>query len=295
MNFLRQKNIPLKFIIKIKDLIFIKKRTLKFQKNLFLFDDLGINKKLMYNLKLLSKYNKIISLEDLKNFRISDLTINSKMCTKKFFNKKISKKYNIFQGSKYMILRNEYFSNRKKRFLLKKKNYKLLLSTGGGDLRSLSYKVANYFRDEKKFQLSILIGPGVRTSNPIFNYQKKRPKKINLVRNNFHIKKLMLKNDIVLCTGGTTMFETMAVGKPLLSIESFLHQRSIIEFYDKKKCLNSIGSYKKITKNKLFKKLNEIVKNPKKTNYKLSNAYNCFDGLGLKRVINQINKIIYKL
>ena len=105
----------------------------------------------------------------------------------------------------------------------------------------------------------------------------------------------MLKNDIVLCTGGTTMFETMAVGKPLLSIESFLHQRSIIEFYDKKKCLNSIGSYKKITKNKLFKKLNEIVKNPKKTNYKLSNAYNCFDGLGLKRVINQINKIIYKL
>lgn len=292
INFLIKNKISDKIIIKGPNELLNKYFLFNNSKNILIFDTLGCDKNLISKVKLLSKNIKIISLEDIINFKKCDLTINSKLSTKLYLNRKIANKFNVLQGSKYMILEKKLFLNRKKRYLAKKNNYKLLICTGGGDYRHLNKKIANILCEEPKYNLSFLIGPGVKKSNPIYKISYKYSKNIKLISNTKNIKKAVLSNDLILTTGGTTMFEAMCLGKSVISIESFAHQHSIIRFYEKKNCINNIGDYRNINKKSLLKQLTEITNHIDKTNVKLSNAFNCFDGLELKRVMKQINKII---
>lgn len=252
--------------------------------SLIIFDTLGVKNSLIKNLK--KKFNlKIISLEDsYNNQSVCDLKINSKI----FFGKKFKKKNNkIYNDIKYMVIREE-FKKRKLIKIIRKKNYKILVASGGSDYKNLLFRYSKLLLSQNNIKLSALVGPGVTKDNKIFNLSGL----INLIKTPKNLKKIIETHDLIVTAGGTFLFECLCLGKIVVPIKNYSHQNKIINYLIKKKLvLKNCGNIKNF-KNYIHDLLIDINVNIKNYVKLQKNAYNFIDTDGLNRTIKLIKKLI---
>jgi len=215
---------------------------------------------------------------ELKYFK-SGLIINGIIFTKKFLKK--TKKVKIYQGLKYIVLNKQFAIKRlKKRY---KKIITILLCSGGADYKEFLYKISKIIIRLKNYKLKIAIGKAVKRNNKVFNLKSNM---IKLLKTKNNLKKTIENSDILICSGGTVMFEGVAVGKKPIAISNYEHQKYAINYFAKRKLVFNAGDASKINSNTLTKALKNILKlNIKKTFIRNANT---IDGKGLDRV----NKII---
>ena len=199
--------------------------------------------------------------------------------------KKLKKKkdINIYQGLKYIILNKEYKVKKKVKDI-NVNNLTALVCSGGADNRGFLYKISSILKNTELKKINVVVGKAVKRNNKIF---KLKSKKINKILNLTSLKKLIERTDVIICTGGTIMFEVIACGKKPYVFQNYLHQKSTINYFNKKK---AIFNYKKHTfKNiDLLKKTLNQLKTKKYINNNLSKT-SIIDGRGLARC----SKIIY--
>ncbi len=255
-------------------------------KNIFIFDTLGRDKKFKIFVKYLNSSNKIVSLED-KNIyaKYNDIVINSKI----YLLKKKSKKKNIFSDIKYTILRFKKKFKYKK--LLRQKKYKILICSGGADYKKLLFKVASILLKFKNIEINCIVGPSVKKNDQIYILSKKHSK-INLITKTYKLEKNFKENDIVITSGGTMMIESIFFSKPTYVIETFKHQRSIVEFFKKKKLIHFLGTVEEINKKKIKNFVDNLNLKNKEINKMTKKSYNIIDGKGLLRVYKIIKELI---
>ncbi len=255
-------------------------------KNIFIFDTLGRDKKFKKFIKNLNISNKIISLEDRDLFiKYNDVIINSKI---DLLNKK-SKKKNVFSGIKYTILRFKKKIRYKK--LPAKKKYKILICSGGADYKKLLFKVASILLKFKNIETTCVVGPSVKKKDQIFNLSKKYSK-LKLVTKTYKLEKNFKKNDIIITSGGTMMIESIFFSKPTYVVETFKHQKSIVKFFRKKKLIHFLGTIEEINNKKIENFVNNLNSKNKEINRMTRKGYNVIDGKGSIRVYKIIKKML---
>lgn len=256
------------------------------RKNTFIFDTLGRDNKLKKLIKFYDSDNKIISLED-KNFftKDNDIVINSKI---DLLNKK-NKKKNIYSNIKYTILRFKKKIKYKK--LLKKKKYKILICSGGADYKKLLYKVSSILLKLKNIEVTCIVGPSVKKNDKIFILSKKFPK-LRLITNTHKLEKNYIENDIIITSGGTMMVESIFFSKPTYVVQTFKHQKPIVDFFKNKKLIFFLGTIEKIDKKKIENFVNNINFKDKEINKITQRASKLIDGKGSLRVYKIIKKLI---
>ena len=253
---------------------------LNFKKNdVVIIDTLGAEKFLIDELN--KKKIKKISFDELniKNFN-SGIIINGIFFTKKILKNK--KNINIYQGPDYIVLDKSF--SIKKNFFLKKKNAnykKIFICSGGADYKNFLFNVTSHLLKFDNYKINIVIGKAVPKTNKIFNIKNKKLKKNINVKN---IKKLMEKNDLVICTGGTIMFEAIATGFKPIVFENYSHQKYAIKYFKNK---NQIIDAEKPNQKNLNKLIYHLSKY-KKFNFKMNFKKNIksIDGKGLFRINN---------
>jgi len=245
-----------------------------------IIDTLGAEKFLLNKLNK-NKIKKISFDElNLRDFK-SGIVINGIFFTKKIL--KESKRIKIYQGLNYLVL-NKNFS-KKKKFLKNKKNIlnKIFICSGGADHKNFLFKITNHLLTLDNYHLNVVIGSAVKKTNKIYGLKnEKLNKKVNII----NIKKYMEKNHIIICSGGTIMFEAIAAGFKPIVFENYSHQKYAIKYFKKR---NQIINGKKLNKRNL-NNLFYHIDNLKKSNINKSYMQNIksIDGKGLSR----INKIL---
>ena len=254
---------------------------LNFKKNdVVIIDTLGAEKSLLK--KLNKNQIKKISFDELnlKNFQ-SGIIINGILFTKKILKQK--KNIKIYQGTNYILL-NQKFS--KKKFVIdnKKNNLKnIFICSGGADYKSFLFKVSSYLLKFNNYKLNVVVGNAVKKTNKIFNLKNKKIKKKINVKN---IKKLMEKNNIIICSGGTIMFEAIAAGFKPLVFENYSHQKYAIKYFSKKNQIINLGKLNIKNLKSIDDHIKKFNKSYIKENYKRN--IKTIDGNGFLR----INKIL---
>jgi spore coat polysaccharide biosynthesis predicted glycosyltransferase SpsG len=230
--------------------------------------------------KILFKKNikKIIVFDDIKKYKNSNITYINSIS---FFKKKISGS-NVFQGTKYLLINRK---NKNKNKNKRNKDLKILISTGGADYKNILQKIILLIKDIENLNLTVLIGSGVKSNNPIFKIKKKN---IKILKNVKNVENLFEKNDISIITGGLIMFESLAFKKITYVYQSYFHQSYAIKELVKKKLIIKIGENKKIFKKKILSLLNKNIKD-KQAGKKFTNDKSYVDTKGYLR----IKKIIY--
>lgn len=254
---------------------------LKFKKNdVCIIDTLGAEKSLLK--KLNKNQIKKISFDELnlKNFQ-SGIVINGILFTKKILKQK--KNIKIYQGTNYILL-NQKFSKKKFDIDNKKNNPKnIFICSGGADYKSFLFKVSSYLLKFNNYKLNVVVGNAVKKTNKIFNLKNKKIKKKINVKN---IKKLMEKNNIIICSGGTIMFEAIAAGFKPLVFENYSHQKYAIKYFSKKNQIINLGKLNIKNLKSIDDHIKKFNKSSLKENYKRN--IKSIDGNGFLR----INKIL---
>lgn len=201
--------------------------------------------------------------------------------------KKLKNKSNIFQGIKYVLLDKKYS-------IIKKKisnKFNLLITSGGSDNKNIIYKIYKIIKDLRGISIRIVIGPGFRLSNPVFNLSNR---KIIFIKNKTNLYPYFQKTDLSITAGGISMFESLASKNITLVTQLYKNQIYSIKKLNKIKAIHLIGKGNKIFKKKLILiiKKYQIIKNNRKLNKKSDLRY--VDGKSMYRIEKILFKIIKK-
>ncbi len=250
---------------------FLKKFVLN-QDDIFLFDTLGAEKKLLKKISK-NKIKKVISFDETKNLNFEKVLIFNGIF---FLKKKLKKKKNVNlnEGLKYLILNKNYKKTKEKI------NNSILVSSGGSDKYHMLYKVVRTLENIDFFRkVYVIIGPGVKKNNKVFKLKKNL--KFKYIYKSKNLKKYFDKVEYSLVSGGNVMFESIFFKKKTFVLKLYENQRYAIKFFKKIGAIKYLGNLKNLNIRKI-----KMYLSPNQS-FKINSIK--FDGYGLRRILKKIS------
>lgn len=263
----------------------------KYSIKMLIIDSYNVTKE--YFLSLKDKVEKLIYIDDINKFIYPvDVLINGNITGKYMGYEKYTEDELMLLGLKYNMIRDE-FKNLSERNI--NKNIKeVMITTGGSDPYGVSIKILEILLSENEFKnigYNLVIGKGFSddTKNKLYRLSKKNSK-IKIYENPRSMSNIMVKSDIAISSGGSTLYELCATGTPTLAFIYADNQEFIVKKMDELGYITSIGNYNEINKSNildLIEKYNsyETRKNISKRMSKL------IDGKGTERIVEKLDSI----
>jgi len=121
---------------------------------------------------------------------------------------------NIYGGHKYYILRDEFKEYTKK--IINRTVNKILVTFGGSDPNNFTERLTDIIdKNYKDINIDIILGLGYKEKEKIKNKYKDNDK-ISIFDSVKNISRYMYSSDIVITSGGRTMYEVASLGIPCL-------------------------------------------------------------------------------
>ncbi|WP_320035355.1 UDP-2,4-diacetamido-2,4,6-trideoxy-beta-L-altropyranose hydrolase [Halarcobacter sp.] len=203
-------------------------------------------------IKTKNKNLKILSFDDTLNFHCSDFILNHGIqADKKNYKKLVSKNCKIWCGSKYTLLRDEFFNKYKKK--PEKKSIAIIL--GGNDVLNLSSKISKYLlKIDNKYKISII------TSNVNIHLEElKKNLNVKVLVDIDNIAEVLSSKEFVISASGGTLFEVLALKKKFINIEVANNQKVVTDFLKQKNIKTTIKA-DELSLEKLKEKIEYIEK-----------------------------------
>ncbi len=269
------------------DVFFIRKRNESKQVNYILKNEhcskLVIDSKRKSIKKIIEHIDKKIKIIVIDNQYYSnnvDLTVISSI-------KNPKKQYpqNSIVGIKYIL----HGIKKPQKNILQKKN-SILISMGGSDKYHITKKIIKSLqKNNNNFYVNVILGK--------FNDDEKQiikmisnDKRFNLVKDSDSLALLMQQSTIGIITFGISIYEAAICSLPLFAISHSNENHNSAKLVEKLGWMSYVGKYNKINYNELIKNVLNLIHN-KKELQKMKHACLQIDGLGPKRVAEQIRKL----
>jgi UDP-2,4-diacetamido-2,4,6-trideoxy-beta-L-altropyranose hydrolase len=248
-----------------------KKKTLKLIKNFdfVILDSIKINKKYLIKIK---NSCKLFYINDYHRWKLNDCThIDWTL----FAKKKINNTEII--NPKFAALRKPFWTSKKK--VIKNKIKNILIFFGGSDIKKFSIKITRFLNKENlKFRINVI-----------------SPHKINLKNVTCHkflnekrIKNFLTKADIVITSGGQTLYEMACVGVPGIVISETIYDLEDTMAWIKKGSIIYAGKWKsKNVEKKILESINKIQLKQIRKNLSIK-GQKTIDGKGGIRLVKKI-------
>lgn len=250
------------------------KAVLPYVKHLMVIDDLANRR---HDCDLLLDQNDVIGLET----RYLGL-LPSKTCT--------------LLGSRYALLRREFFETRKNFQKCNSGVNTLFVSFGGSDPTNETAKVLEAL-DSVLFanlKIHVVIGRHHPKIEQIETICQSDPRFHLHIQTN-QIAKLMAESDLAICAGGTMTWERYCLGLPGIVISIADNQIEIAKAGQKSGIDWYLGESQQVEVDQIRSTLQAAMNNPDRLRYARRLAMKKVDGLGVERVIEEMIKVGEKL
>lgn len=193
-------------------------------------------------------------------------------------------------GSKYALLRNDFLHYHHLKRDIPDKAHNILVTLGGADPQNVTLKVIKALNLLNGFRLeaNIVVGP----ANPNIGSLKRELSEstftYNLLNNSKDMPDLMLHADIAVSAGGSTCWELLFMGVPLLIIILSRNQEDIANGLKEAETIINCGWFHELSEKKLAQQLRELIADRKMRKGLSKKGRRICDGLGVTRVINQM-------
>lgn len=256
-HFIRTKNLFIKFKsknFKVKLIVNNISEILKYKEYLLIYDSPKSNYKTLNKLSNLGI--KIICFDWFYKFKPY---INISI----FPHKRVLSLYKSYVGIKYINIRSELFSLKKKNI----NNNKILIVLGSGDKRKQTDKISR-FLVEQGLEISVVKGK--------YSELTKSNKKIRIYFNPKNFLKLLNDHEYIITNGGTCLFEANYLGKKIFVLPQTKREEKIAKLFFQNKSILGYG-------------LNDLKNNYSKLFYKDKKTNTIVDGKGIKKIYKIIS------
>ena len=228
----------------------------KFKINLLVIDHYEIDYK--YEKKIKDKTGvKILSFDDTYEKHYCDILLNHNInATKKKYKDLVPKNCKIKCGSKFTLLREEFYKEKaKKQKKLNQKTKNIFIAMGGADHSNINIDILKVIKKFKNLNINIVTTEANKNLDVLKKYCNNK-KNITLHINSNQIAKLMKNSYFSIVTPSVTVNEVYFMNLPFIAIKTAKNQEEIYKYLKKKKYL----AMEKFSKSTLKKYLYKIMK-----------------------------------
>ncbi|MBF8982965.1 hypothetical protein IZY60_05400 [Lutibacter sp. B2] len=169
----------------------------------------------------------------------------------------------------------------------------IMITTGGSDSYDISSKIINMILEDeelKKVKLNVIVGKGFTNKESLGEIAKEN-KNIILYENTKYMSEIMLKADIVIAAGGSTLYELCACGTTTIRFIVADNQSELVEKMNALGYIISLGWYDEFSKEDVMYNLKNLC-NDYLIRVKLSEyMQTLLDGKGTIRIVEEILSI----
>lgn len=217
----------------------------------------------------------------------SDIVINGNIYAEDLNYKATYGQTKFLLGTKYALLRKEFRNIPPKE--IKDTAENILITMGGSDPSGFTLKILEIIKDRKDLKIDVVIGA---------SFEEKLVNEINeLIKRSGNIstyhdvnaeimKELMIKADIAISAGGSTLYELAAAGVPTLVIIAADNQIRNVEYMSKAECIFNLGF--EVNKDIFRENFNKLLFDSVKRREMSSNGQKILNGEGAKLCANKI-------
>lgn len=242
----------------------------------------------------LKKHTKcLVYIDDLNLFKYPvDILINGTICAKNYEYRKSYKKEIMLLGLKYNLIRSE-FKNLPKR-KVNRDAYNIIITVGGSDPYHMTEKLINYVSMESEFNnrvFHVIIASGFTNKEEIKNLSDKY-RNIVTYENPCRMSEIMLKSDLAIVAGGSTLYELVACKVPIIAFCYAENQKMQVEVMEKQALIKNIGDYKELEYEFFYNVYKEMVENTDERKKMVKMSKDLIDGKGTERIVSKIKKLL---
>lgn len=215
--------------------------------DLLVIDHYSIDSKQEKQLKTKNPKLKILSFDDTYEKHNCDILLNHNISAdKKKYKCLVPKGCELRCGSKYTLLRDEFYEAKKQK--------SVFLAMGGADDSNLNIKILKVLESFENIKIIVVTTNANQNLDELKKYIKGK-KNIALHINSNKIAKLMKKSDFAIVTPSVTVNEVYFMKLPFIAIKTAENQDDIYKYLKKNFLVLS-----KFNKNQLKTKIIEILK-----------------------------------
>jgi len=229
--------------------------------------------------------NTVVAIDDYNRLQYDAHIIVSPTIYGEFLNYKKHPNSVYLLGSKYIILRKEFWSVPSKKINENIRN--IMITFGGEDLRNLTPRVLEVLKD-MPYTLHVVIGQAFRDTSYIPRYRKYPNIKFYFDLSAEEMLHLMLLSDIAISSCGQTLHELARVGVPTIGVVVAENQKLNAQYFQKFGFLMYAGKYTDNNLERNILKGLEILGNYNERKLRSEIGRKLVDGFGAKRIVSEV-------
>ena len=172
----------------------------------------------------------ILSLDDTYKKHNCDILLNHNINADKERYKELVPRHCILNcGKKYMLLREEFYKERKKAMLIDKENVHIFISMGGADVAHLNIPILEILSNISRIKIDIVTTTANKDINNLQEYIKEK-KWIKLHINSNQIAKLINHSNFCITTSSSSAGEIIFMNKPFIAIKIVDNQTNMYNY-----------------------------------------------------------------
>ncbi|MBS4537829.1 UDP-2,4-diacetamido-2,4,6-trideoxy-beta-L-altropyranose hydrolase [Clostridium sp. D2Q-11] len=221
-------------------------------------DSYNVTKECFLDLK--KEVDTLIYIDDINKFSYPvDIIINGNITATDMNYERYYEKELLLLGAKYTLIRDEFKNLPKK--VINKDIKEIMITTGGSDPYGVTLKILDSLNlDLKKIKYNVVIGNGF-DRELICELEERYHLNENIIfhKNPPSMSEIMLKSDIAISSGGSTIYELCATGTPAITFIYAENQESLVKKMEKEEYIKSLGWFNEFDKESLQNTLKQLV------------------------------------
>ncbi len=240
-------------------------------------------------LKLKPFVKKLCYIDDINKFTYPvDVLVNGNITGESLGYKRYYEDEILMLGVKYNLIRDE-FKNLPER-IVNRGVKEIMITTGGSDPFELSLRLAGTIIASgwlKDIVINIVAGRGFTNLDSLRDLSQKNANVV-IHENVSKMSELMLKCDIAITAGGSTLYELCACGTPALAFIIAENQKEVVDMLCDKGYIQSLGWHNEFTDLEFLNALELLCKDYGKRVSCSKKMQKLVDGEGVRRIVDEL-------
>lgn len=270
-----------------KDCVTIKKLCFQLHPDVIIADSYNVTD---WYFKELRKQTKcLVYIDDVMAFPYDvDVVINQNIFAKKEDYTVLNSQQRFLMGTQYSLIRDEFCHLPKR--VIGERIRNVMITTGAADPHNVTLHILQLCKiltDEVQFH--VVVGNAFSHRQDLLEYAEKH-KEVVLYEQLSKMSSIMLKCDVAISAGGSTLYELAACGTPAMAFFYAENQRQIVEELERLGNILNLDSYEKLEEN--FMRKWEEIKVYARRKEMSCQMQKLIDGKGKLRIIEEIETFL---
>jgi len=237
-----------------------------------------------YQRKMRESVTTLATVTDDTRFTLCcDVNINGNVYTPELNYDWIDEKPEMLLGTDYLLMREEFQRLADETPPWRDPPEKALVTFGGSDINDMTPDAVRAF-DGFDLEVDVIIGPGFENEDEIEDAAAATDAEFNLVRDPDDLPRRMFEADFAVSATGSSIYELLATGTPVIGIPQAENQRLITDGLGNTILESSVAE--------INNHISELVENPDERRRLREEGRQLVDAQGAKRVYKKLSNII---